>query len=338
MEWYSRESVWDPPRDQLYVGEASVEKSVSVAETEMSNSKSTSSKTKKRVYQKSPEKVKCSVDGCNFDLGTFREYHRRHRVCQPHSKTSCVLVKGQEQRFCQQCSRFQSLDEFDGFKRSCRRRLEGHNKRRRKPRPLPLAFSADYKGPRILQFGNPTSDDRYVSMWNAQPGGSCYNLYPPILPKIEIEQQSCVEGRAFANIENMQVKNGNEGERRGLNMYWFNDNNSNEAVPALAAVPAEAGMGDKNQKMPSDSALYLLSALQAQSSSEFSMIESGIDCPVQSQPPFEEDDGTLNCSSSMRLGVKPNETEFDQNGMIQMELQVMEHSAGRSLTFPFFWE
>uniref|UniRef100_A0ACD5UXT2 Uncharacterized protein n=1 Tax=Avena sativa TaxID=4498 RepID=A0ACD5UXT2_AVESA len=38
-------------------------------------------------------------------------------------------------RFCQQCSRFQPLKEFDETKRSCRKRLDGHNRRRRKPQP-----------------------------------------------------------------------------------------------------------------------------------------------------------------------------------------------------------
>ncbi|KAI3449341.1 hypothetical protein Pfo_006006 [Paulownia fortunei] len=49
-----------------------------------------------------------------------------------HSKASKALVGNQMQRFCQQCSRFHALQEFDEGKRSCRRRLAGHNKRRRK--------------------------------------------------------------------------------------------------------------------------------------------------------------------------------------------------------------
>lgn len=75
----------------------------------------------------------CSVDGCVADLSKCREYHKRHKVCEVHSKTPIVVVGGQEQRFCQQCSRFHSLSEFDEGKRSCRKRLDGHNRRRRKP-------------------------------------------------------------------------------------------------------------------------------------------------------------------------------------------------------------
>ncbi|XP_028803549.1 squamosa promoter-binding-like protein 6 [Neltuma alba] len=75
----------------------------------------------------------CQVYGCNMDLSSSKEYHKRHRVCDAHSKTAKVVVNGIEQRFCQQCSRFHLLAEFDEGRRSCRRRLAGHNQRRRKP-------------------------------------------------------------------------------------------------------------------------------------------------------------------------------------------------------------
>ncbi|XP_057448076.1 squamosa promoter-binding-like protein 6 [Lotus japonicus] len=75
----------------------------------------------------------CQVFGCNKDLSSSKDYHKRHKVCDVHSKTPKVIVNGVEQRFCQQCSRFHLLAEFDDGKRSCRRRLAGHNERRRKP-------------------------------------------------------------------------------------------------------------------------------------------------------------------------------------------------------------
>lgn len=52
-----------------------------------------------------PQVPSCLVDGCNSDLSKCRDYHRRHKVCEPHSKTPKVTIRGQEQRFCQQCSR-----------------------------------------------------------------------------------------------------------------------------------------------------------------------------------------------------------------------------------------
>ncbi|CAL5188545.1 unnamed protein product [Lathyrus oleraceus] len=75
----------------------------------------------------------CQVYDCNMDLSTSKDYHKRHKVCDVHSKTAKVVVNGVEQRFCQQCSRFHLVAEFDDDKRSCRRRLAGHNERRRKP-------------------------------------------------------------------------------------------------------------------------------------------------------------------------------------------------------------
>ncbi|KAJ0961989.1 hypothetical protein J5N97_029817 [Dioscorea zingiberensis] len=75
---------------------------------------------------------RCQVDGCGKPLMDAKEYHRRHKVCEMHSKAPKVVVLGAEQRFCQQCSRFHAVSEFDDAKRSCRRRLAGHNERRRK--------------------------------------------------------------------------------------------------------------------------------------------------------------------------------------------------------------
>ncbi|KAF8399651.1 hypothetical protein HHK36_015521 [Tetracentron sinense] len=75
----------------------------------------------------------CQVHGCNMNLSSSKDYHKRHKVCDLHSKTANVVVNGIQQRFCQQCSRFHLLAEFDDGKRSCRKRLAGHNERRRKP-------------------------------------------------------------------------------------------------------------------------------------------------------------------------------------------------------------
>nr|XP_007159345.1 hypothetical protein PHAVU_002G230300g [Phaseolus vulgaris]ESW31339.1 hypothetical protein PHAVU_002G230300g [Phaseolus vulgaris] len=74
----------------------------------------------------------CQVDNCDADLSEAKQYHRRHKVCEYHAKVHSVLMAGLQQRFCQQCSRFHELSEFDESKRSCRTRLVGHNERRRK--------------------------------------------------------------------------------------------------------------------------------------------------------------------------------------------------------------
>ncbi|KAG6468781.1 squamosa promoter-binding-like protein 16 [Zingiber officinale] len=112
----------------------------------------------------------CLVDGCKSDLSNSREYHRRHKVCEVHSKTPVVMVGGQEQRFCQQCSRFHQLVEFDEVKRSCRKRLDGHNRRRRKPQPESInpaggAFPNNH-GSRFLMYPYLTSTPTQGHSWS----------------------------------------------------------------------------------------------------------------------------------------------------------------------------
>ncbi|KAH1098095.1 hypothetical protein J1N35_015016 [Gossypium stocksii] len=102
--------------------------------------------------------LRCQVEGCNLDLSSAKDYHRKHRVCESHSKSPKVIVGGLELRFCQQCSRFHALSEFDEKKRSCRRRLSDHNARRRKPQTDAIHFSAArpspaaYDGKQLMSF------------------------------------------------------------------------------------------------------------------------------------------------------------------------------------------
>ena len=50
----------------------------------------------------------CQIEGCiNGDLRKAKkDYHRRHKVCEMHSKAPLVIKAGVAQRFCQQCSRY----------------------------------------------------------------------------------------------------------------------------------------------------------------------------------------------------------------------------------------
>ncbi|KAA8527982.1 hypothetical protein F0562_035149 [Nyssa sinensis] len=90
---------------------------------------------KSKVVGATSNRAFCQVDDCRADLSNAKGYHRRHKVCEMHSKVSRAMVGNVTQRFCQQCSRFHVLQEFDEGKRSCRRRLAGHNRRRRKTHP-----------------------------------------------------------------------------------------------------------------------------------------------------------------------------------------------------------
>ena len=68
------------------------------------SSSSNGSSKRTRILQ-GTQNQSCLVDGCDSDLKNCKEYHRRHRVCDSHSKTPVVMVRGEEKRFCQQCSR-----------------------------------------------------------------------------------------------------------------------------------------------------------------------------------------------------------------------------------------
>ncbi|KAJ0096656.1 hypothetical protein Patl1_29236 [Pistacia atlantica] len=80
----------------------------------------------------------CQADECECNLSNAKLYYQRHKVCEEHAKAPDVLVKNLSQRFCQQCSKFHEVANFDDSKRSCRSRLANHNQRRRKPLISPL--------------------------------------------------------------------------------------------------------------------------------------------------------------------------------------------------------
>ncbi|GJS17095.1 squamosa promoter-binding-like protein 9 [Tanacetum coccineum] len=128
---------------------------------------------------------RCQVEGCNLDLSDAKTYYSRHKVCGVHSKTPKVIVNGLEQRFCQQCSRFHLLPEFDQGKRSCRRRLAGHNERRRKPTSGTL-LSARYGSLPSSIFGNNASSGGFLMDFSSCSRGRVHwpnttaDKFPPL--------------------------------------------------------------------------------------------------------------------------------------------------------------
>ncbi|KAL2530713.1 Squamosa promoter-binding-like protein 7 [Forsythia ovata] len=76
--------------------------------------------------------IRCQVPECQADISELKGYHRRHRICLRCANASTVVLDGESMRYCQQCGKFHILSDFDEGKRSCRRKLERHNKRRRR--------------------------------------------------------------------------------------------------------------------------------------------------------------------------------------------------------------
>ncbi|RDX83112.1 Squamosa promoter-binding-like protein 7, partial [Mucuna pruriens] len=79
--------------------------------------------------------ARCQVPGCEVDISELKGYHRRHRVCLRCANAATVVLHGEAKRYCQQCGKFHLLPDFDEGKRSCRRKLERHNTRRRRKPP-----------------------------------------------------------------------------------------------------------------------------------------------------------------------------------------------------------
>ncbi|CAL0322982.1 unnamed protein product [Lupinus luteus] len=361
MDWDWKEFTWYP--SGLEVDAASVGLRLGGASDLMENPElgtpkelkdlktvlSTPGSSKRSRSNNGSQNLCCLVDGCNSDLSDCREYHKRHRVCEKHSKTPVVLVGGKQQRFCQQCSRFHSLAEFDDVKRSCRKRLDGHNKRRRKPQPPSLFMAAEeflynYKGPRILQFGSPQTYANPImrNVWpdTAKTGAESGYDHHRLLYRIDKHKQ---EKEVLLWQENApKASNGNEA-MLGTPI----------CQPTSGAIAASAS-GKGSRKLSSDSklgsfdsscALYLLSTLQTQSS-KLSLVQSGTTCPIQSPIGSVNFDAVDEYSCSGREIDKPNgevfvldsnATKIHCNGMLQMGPDGLVKN-GDSLTLPSFWE
>ncbi|KAJ0029996.1 hypothetical protein Pint_13892 [Pistacia integerrima] len=110
---------------------AATSKSPSVS---MISASSVATTKRSRSSNQNAQTPRCQVEGCNLDLKSAKDYHRRHRICESHSKSPKVIIAGLERRF-------HNLSEFDDKKRSCRRRLSDHNARRRRPQPEVVQFN-----------------------------------------------------------------------------------------------------------------------------------------------------------------------------------------------------
>ena len=61
--------------------------------------------------------MRAQVEGCGRSLEGLKKYFTRLHVCDLHMHVPAMLVDGSLSRFCQQCSRFQPLADFEGTKR-----------------------------------------------------------------------------------------------------------------------------------------------------------------------------------------------------------------------------
>ncbi|CAL0323283.1 unnamed protein product [Lupinus luteus] len=272
MEWDLKEFTWDP--SMLHVDKNNNNKKKNeAASVDLSV---LSSQGSLKQWHNGSHNLCCLVDGCNFDLSDSRKYHKRHRVCEKHSKTIVVLVGGKQQRFCQQCSRFHALGEFDDVKRSCRKRLDGHNKRRRKPRPPSVFVAADkflynYKGPMTLQFGNPQT----YNMWPATAKTGIESSYDDRRLLYRIDKHNKQEKEHFLWQENCPKASNYYEEMLGTSIYVISTPESGKKCIGKLSSDNKLGSFD------SSCVLYLLSTLKTQNS-DLRMVQSSTTYPIHS--------------------------------------------------------
>ncbi|KAG9155491.1 hypothetical protein Leryth_009920 [Lithospermum erythrorhizon] len=213
----------------------------------------------------------CLVDGCSADLSRCRDYHRRHKVCEAHSKTPRVTICGREQRFCQQCSRFHSLIEFDEGKRSCRKRLDGHNRRRRKPqlesltRNHGLLFSSQ-QGARLLSFSNP---ETFNVMIGSSPWAGVMNVDKDLKTYPKQSDQYCFPRQNMCNeASSTNYKVANQFQFLQSDKCVLPEVSTRQ--PLLHPNSSSVGNGNSSQKIFSDGLSPLIDSDRA-----LSLLSSG---------------------------------------------------------------
>lgn len=71
----------------------------------------------------------CRVPNCpNALLMEGPKYCSRHRICEMHVKCLRVVFDNVAYRFCQKCTRFHLIEEFDKDRHTCRDGLEQQRK------------------------------------------------------------------------------------------------------------------------------------------------------------------------------------------------------------------
>ncbi|KAL6581846.1 Squamosa [Orobanche minor] len=102
--------------------------------------------------------MRCQVPGCEADITKLKGYHKRHRVCLRCANAITVVLDGENKRYCQQCGKFHLLSDFDEGKRSCRRKLERHNTRRRR-KPNDSKGGVEKEGQQVIFTDDASLDD-----------------------------------------------------------------------------------------------------------------------------------------------------------------------------------
>ncbi|KAL2651728.1 hypothetical protein R1flu_019856 [Riccia fluitans] len=305
------------------------------------------SRSTKRYRSSSPgpQFPVCQVDDCKADLSHAKDYHRRHKVCEMHAKAGKALVTRLMQRFCQQCSRFHPLTEFDEGKRSCRRRLAGHNRRRRKNQPDPPVAARGYsngeengttKVAGLVGILNILNQLQAVSSVGAL-SGAMNDRNEALLQYLK--RSLSPAGLDVASLSNLIKANGlsteNGNRKPDSNTNGTSHNGSGEAAETLLAALAAsavstAGTDTLSLLLQNQLAAALLKAADVPAASVGNGNVSRPSVPVSARMP-EKDVARSPLSSSTPMAARPREAHLVSSSRSRSNIQqaILKNSVHR---------
>nr|CAD1820193.1 unnamed protein product [Ananas comosus var. bracteatus] len=192
----------------------------------------------------------CLVDGCNSDLSSCRTTTAGTRSAKSTPRPPSSWSAARSRDFASSAAA-----EFDEVKRSCRKRLDGHNRRRRKPQPEPISpgilFSNQHQA---TQFSNyppiftaAATEPSWASIMKAEENDAI-PLYPhPHHPPLQLVDRTQTIPASFSSAFKEQKR------------FPFLQEKDDTALPVRPALkPVPHGLAQVLDS--SDCALSLLSS------------------------------------------------------------------------------
>ncbi|PWA41898.1 SBP-like protein [Artemisia annua] len=260
--------------------------------------------------------------------------------------------------------RFHSLEEFDEGKRSCRKRLDGHNRRRRKPQPdtsRAASLFSGHQGVTMLQFSSPhvyqtttLTNPIWTNMVKSEEE-PMYSIRHPIPTHKQNPFPESSSGTKKATPKQQQFSLFHDnGSSSGSGSHLKLNHHQTAPPPKvcqqqLLTIEANSNSYDKLfcdgysppgrvhpvvQSVQSDCALSLLSSSPSQTS-----------CTALSHVMHQPNSFSVTPTNPLDTGAGYGGLEsimdHDGNNMIQMGLHQHHHASrdnGAPQTLPFYWE
>ncbi|PRW21027.1 ligase [Chlorella sorokiniana] len=209
----------------------------------------------------------CQV--CHEGVSGLKDYYARYKICPAHCVMPGIVKDGRVLRFCQQCGRFQPIEDFDESKRTCRRKLERHNSRRRNLTKVRAAGGGSATTSTRTTSAVTARKPKPKRAWAATPG-PVSDAPPEQLLKQEQQQEQPAEQQQQQQQQQPAGQPLPPEVARALGLPVAGGDSGEAAAAAAAAGPAAAapaeaaaGEGEAQQAVPMELD-ELLSALNVQ--------------------------------------------------------------------------